>query len=77
MSLDDMNSYEIEFWKKGCEDLIGEIEKCGLYICPECNHLMAGAPVDFNICTSCGKEFGYDGKERPDIQPVWKKEMTT
>lgn len=35
----------------------------GGYTCPVCGFAMANPPLDFNICPSCGTEFGNDDVE--------------
>lgn len=75
MSIDNMNEEECNIWIKGQKDLANDIKKNGLYICPECNNPMGLPPIDYNICPSCMKEFGYDAEMRPDIQPVWKSKQ--
>jgi rubrerythrin len=72
MSLKNMTAEEVEFWAKGCSDALEEVEKNGLWICPECKHLMGDPPKDYNICPHCRKEFGYDAPFYPLAEPIWK-----
>lgn len=52
MSLENMTLEEIQFWSKSVSDTLNEIEKEGLYRCPECKKLIVGRPCDWNICGS-------------------------
>lgn len=72
MSEPELTLDNVDVWKKGLRDALAHVEQCGLYRCPECKHLMGGPPKDFNICASCGVEFGYGADERPDIEPLWR-----
>jgi hypothetical protein len=35
-----------------------------IYICPVCGYPMSDPPRDYNICPSCGTEFGYEDSAR-------------
>src|SRR3954453_18515152 len=43
------------------------------YICPVCGFLLQYPPEDFNICPSCGVEFGADTVEYSiqELQRAW------
>lgn len=69
MSLENMTLEEVRFWSKGCRDMMLAIEKNGIWVCPECKHLMSYPPCDYNICPVCRVEFGYGAKERPEATP--------
>lgn len=71
MTIENMTSEETKYWIKGCRDTLDEIATRGLWICPECGHLMDAPPKDYHICDHCEKEFGYDAKEVPDAVPLW------
>jgi hypothetical protein len=60
MSLDNMTFEEVQFWAKGESDALLAAEKNGLWVCPECSHLMPNPPQSYSICPHCRKEFGYD-----------------
>lgn len=72
MSLDNMTIDEVKFWSKGCRDILLEIEKNGLFRCPECKHFMVDEAKDYNICPVCGVEFGYDSEHRETTEVIWR-----
>ena len=43
------------------------------YTCPVCGFRMPDPAADFNICPSCGTEFGYDdtGKTHAQLRAQW------
>jgi hypothetical protein len=43
------------------------------YLCPICGYLMSYPADDFNICPSCGVEFGYETIDRSysDLRKEW------
>jgi hypothetical protein len=43
------------------------------YVCPICGYLLSYPPDDFNICPSCGVEFGYETSSRSfwDLREEW------
>jgi hypothetical protein len=43
------------------------------YLCPVCGFLLPYPPRDFNICPSCGTEFGADTVEHTvsELQQAW------
>ena len=45
------------------------------YSCPVCGFKMDYAPRDFNICPSCGTEFGYSdaGRTYDELREEWKR----
>lgn len=41
-------------------------------ICPVCGYQMEVPPSDYNICSSCGTEFGHDIRASiPDLRAAW------
>jgi len=42
-------------------------------LCPVCGYSMEFPPTDWNICPSCGTEFGYNdvGKSHIDLRRIW------
>jgi len=40
--------------------LSGDVQKMVNTVCPVCGYSMEQSPSDYNICPSCGTEFGYD-----------------
>lgn len=45
----------------------------GKYICPVCEFPMEDPAADFNICPSCGTEFGYNdaGVTHQELRKQW------
>ena len=43
------------------------------YLCPVCGYGMEDQPDDYNICPSCGVEFGYSdaGRTFDDLRAEW------
>ncbi len=43
------------------------------YVCPVCGFLLKHPADDFNICPSCGVEFGYEteGRTFAELQEEW------
>lgn len=43
------------------------------YVCPVCGFLLQHPPEDFNICPSCGVEFGYETESRSfsELRDEW------
>jgi hypothetical protein len=43
------------------------------YLCPICGYLMSRPAADFNICPSCGVEFGYETSSRSysELRQEW------
>ena len=43
------------------------------YPCPVCGYQMDHPATDFNICPSCGVEFGYSdaGRSYDDLRGIW------
>jgi len=43
------------------------------YVCPICGYLLDFPPEDFNICPSCGVEFGYEntGRTYLELRQEW------
>jgi|SRR5215472_15062720 len=43
------------------------------YVCPVCGFLLKYPPTDFNICPSCGVEFGADDVDHSiyELQRMW------
>jgi hypothetical protein len=41
--------------------------------CPVCGYALEYPPDDFNICPSCGVEFGYEtaGRSFPELRAEW------
>jgi hypothetical protein len=64
MSLENMTTEEIKFWRKGCKEAFEAIAENGLWRCPECRGLMPWPPKDYNICPMCDVEFGSEVPER-------------
>jgi len=46
------------------------------HICPVCGYHMKEPPRDFNICPSCGTEFGYDdiSMTHEELRRLWLDE---
>jgi len=57
----------------GVTEALKGIEKRGLYRCPKCSHLMIGKPCDWNICSQCCAEFGYDQPHHYEALPLWEE----
>jgi hypothetical protein len=45
------------------------------YPCPVCGYRMDDLPQDYNICPSCGTEFGYHdaGRTYEELRQAWLK----
>ncbi len=45
------------------------------YPCPVCGYYMEDPPRDYNICPSCGTEFGYHdaGRTHEELRNIWIK----
>jgi hypothetical protein len=43
------------------------------YLCPVCGYEMDDPPQDYNICPSCGTEFGYhdSGRTYEELRRIW------
>lgn len=43
------------------------------YICPVCGYGMSDPPEDYNMCPSCGTEFGYhdSGRTHAQLRSNW------
>lgn len=43
------------------------------YLCPVCGYPMDDPPSDYNICPSCGTEFGYhdSGTSHEELRRQW------
>src|SRR5258708_25294300 len=43
------------------------------HVCPVCGFLLKYSPTDFNICPSCGVEFGADDVDHSiyELQQLW------
>jgi len=43
------------------------------YLCPVCGYEMDDPPRDYNICPSCGIEFGYHdaGRTYEELRRIW------
>ena len=66
-----MNARDARFWAKGQRDVLLEIERNGLWRCPECHHPMPCEARDYNICPVCNKEFGHDAPEHKVTKRLW------